>query len=317
MRSASVEIIEFNPFDFLFSKFLTAALIVLAFALLFKAFFIVHQQHPKVVERFGRFLKIAHPGLNFKIPFIDRVVATISLLTYNVTIPVVTQTKDNVFVTIKIAIQYRIKAGKEREAFYTLQDAVTSIKQYVVGVVLQCVRDIELDLVFSNKEKIAQQVRTELENSMAAFGYEIVETLVNEVEPDQKVVESMNAINAAQRLQQAAKAEGEAAKIKQVALAQAEKESKKLQGEGIAEQRKAIAKGLQESLSMFQDVHGLDNRVVMETLMLTQYFDTMKSIAGTSKSNVIFVPHQPGSVADLSQQIRDGVMMANAYKEEV
>ena len=279
--------------------------------LIFGSFFTVRTAEVAIVTRFGKFLTVANPGLNWKLPFFDSVSGVVSLRVNQITLTMETKTKDNVFVTIPISVQNRVRPEKVYDAYYKLSDPVAQIKSYVEQVILGHVPSMTLDEVFASQSSIAQAVKLELDADMATFGYEIVNVLVTDIVPDSKVKAAMNDINAAQREQVAANARGEAEKILVVKKAEAEAESKALQGQGIANQRKAIIEGLQLSVEQFQKVvDGASAKEVMQLVMVTQYFDTLKSIGESDKTNTLFLSHSPGSVKDVSDQIMQSMIIA-------
>jgi regulator of protease activity HflC (stomatin/prohibitin superfamily) len=295
-----------------------AALIVLIFVLsiVFGSFFTVNTAEVAVVTRFGKFLRVADPGLIWKVPFFDTISGTVSLRVNQISLTMETKTKDNVFVTIPISVQNRVRPEKVYDAFYKLSDPTAQIKSYVEQVILGHVPGMTLDEVFASQSSIAAAVKQELDADMATFGFEIVNVLVTDIIPDAKVKSAMNDINAAQREQVAANARGEAEKILVVKKAEAEAESKALQGQGIANQRKAIIEGLQVSIEQFQKVvDGASSRDVMQLVMVTQYFDTLKSIGESDKTNTLFLAHTPGAVKEVSEQILDSMLVAGRSKE--
>jgi regulator of protease activity HflC (stomatin/prohibitin superfamily) len=280
--------------------------------LIFGSFFTVSTAEVAVITRFGKFLRLAEPGLNWKRPFVDAVDGVISLRVNQITLTMETKTKDNVFVTIPISVQNRVRPEKAYDAYYKLSDPVAQIKSYVEQVILGHVPGMTLDEVFASQSSIASAVKQELDADMAGFGYEIVNVLVTDIVPDAKVKSAMNDINAAQREQVAANARGEAEKILVVKKAEAEAESKALQGQGIANQRKAIIEGLQVSIEQFQKVvEGASAKEVMQLVMVTQYFDTLKSIGESDRTNTLFLAHSPGTVNDISEQILQSMVVAN------
>ena len=296
--------------DILFWIFL-AIVGVIVLSLVLGSFFTVNTAQVAVITRFGKFLRVADAGLNWKVPYFDSVAGLVSLRVNQITLTMETKTKDNVFVTIPISVQNRVRPEKVYDAFYKLSDPVAQIKSYVEQVILGHVPGMTLDEVFASQSSIAAAVKQELDADMATFGYEIVNVLVTDIVPDQKVKSAMNDINAAQREQVAANARGEAEKILVVKKAEAEAESKALQGQGIANQRKAIIEGLQVSIEQFQKVvDGASSRDVMQLVMVTQYFDTLKSIGENDRTNTLFLSHSPGSVKDVSDQIMESMVVA-------
>ena len=277
------------------------------------SFFTVSTSQVAVITRFGKFLRVAEAGLNWKTPYIDRVAGVVSLRVNQIALTMETKTKDNVFVTIPISVQNRVRPERVYDAFYKLSDPVAQIKSYVEQVILGHVPSMTLDEVFASQSSIAAAVKQELDSDMAAFGYEIVNVLVTDIVPDQKVKSAMNDINAAQREQVAATARGEADKILVVKKAEAEAESKALQGQGIANQRRANVEGLQTSIEQFQKaVDGTTPRDVMQLVLVTQYFDTLKAIGENDKTNTLFVAHSPAAVKEVSDQILDSMLMAQS-----
>ena len=290
---------------------LVAVAAIFLLSLILGSFFTVNTAQVAVITRFGKFLRVADPGLNWKTPFIDTVAGIVSLRVNQITLTMETKTKDNVFVTIPISVQNRVRPEKVFDAYYKLSDPVAQIKSYVEQVILGHVPGMTLDEVFATQSSIAAAVKQELDADMAAFGYEIVNVLVTDIVPDGKVKSAMNDINAAQREQVAANARGEAEKILVVKKAEAEAESKALQGQGIANQRKAIIEGLQVSVEQFQKaVDGASSREVMQLVLVTQYFDTLKSIGESDKTNTLFLSHSPAAVKEVSDQILESMLVA-------
>jgi regulator of protease activity HflC (stomatin/prohibitin superfamily) len=279
--------------------------------ILLSSFFTVNTAEVAIITRFGKFLRVADPGLNWKRPFFDTLAGVVSLRVNQISLTMETKTKDNVFVTIPISVQNRVRPEKVYDAYYKLSDPTAQIKSYVEQVILGHVPGMTLDEVFASQSSIAAAVKQELDADMATFGFEIVNVLVTDIVPDQKVKSAMNDINAAQREQVAANARGEAEKILVVKKAEAEAESKALQGQGIANQRKAIIEGLQVSIEQFQKVvDGASSKDVMQLVMVTQYFDTLKSIGESDKTNTLFLSHSPGSVKEVSEQIMESMVVA-------
>jgi regulator of protease activity HflC (stomatin/prohibitin superfamily) len=291
---------------------LYSILIFVTVILLLFTFFTVKQQTRAIIERFGRYVRTARPGLRMKIPFIDQIVQRVSLRVQQLIVEVDTKTRDNVFVKIYIAVQYRVIEGSEADSYYKLQDHVEQIRSYVLDVVRAKVPRMDLDEVFEKKDDVGLAVKSELDASMRAYGFEIPNALVTDVDPDEKVKQAMNEIQAQQRLQVAANAKGEANKILVVKNAEAEAESKRLQGEGIAKQRRAIVDGLRDSIDAFKErIDGVSAADVLNLVLLTQYFDTLKDIGVSAGSKVILTPHSPGAMSDLAAELRNAVLTGN------
>src|SRR5580698_3640049 len=288
--------------------FLIVVLIVIVLFLLtglFSWFFTVQQQSRAIVERFGRYIRTAKPGLNFKLPYIESVVQRVSLRVQQLPVEVETKTLDNVFVKLAVAVHNRVVEVNETDSNYKLQDHVTQIESYVLDVVRAKVPKMNLDEVFDKKDDVGSAVKSELDISMKVYGFEIANALVTDVNPADNVKSAMNEIQTQQRLQVAAAAKGEANKILVVKNAEADAESKRLQGEGIAKQRKAIVDGLRESIAAFTDqIGGVSAPDVMKLVLLTQYFDTMKEIGISAGSKVILMPHSPAGMSDILEQLQ-------------
>lgn len=290
----------------------TIFLIIVIVLVILDGLFIVRQQTSAIVERFGRFTRIAPAGLNIKIPFIDRIAGRVSLRIQQLDVKIETKTKDNVFVNVIVSVQYYVLPSKVVDAFYKLQDPQGQITSFVFDTVRARVPSMLLDDLFEKKDEIAMAVKSELDAVMDDFGYGIVKALVTDIDPDANVKKSMNEINAAQRLREAAVQQAEADKIRVVKAAEGEAESKALQGQGIANQRKAIIDGLKESVENFnKSIGGTSAEDVMNLVLMTQYFDTLKEIGLSGKSNTIMIPHSPGGMGDISEQMRNAVITAN------
>lgn len=290
-------------------EFIIIGIVILV---LMSGLFTVKQQTAAIVERFGKFKKTSSAGLNFKVPLIDRIAGRLSLRVQQLDVRVETKTKDNVFVFVVVSVQYYVLPAKALDAFYRLQDPQGQITSFVFDTVRARVPTVDLDALFQVKDEIASAVKTELDQVMDDFGYGIVKALVTDIDPDAKVKQSMNEINAAQRLRVAAVEQAEADKIRVVKAAEGEAESKALQGQGIANQRRAIIEGLKDSVENFaKTVEGTNAQDVMNLVMMTQYFDTLKDVGMASNSNTILIPHSPAGMGDLTEQMRNAMITAN------
>jgi regulator of protease activity HflC (stomatin/prohibitin superfamily) len=280
--------------------------------LLATSLFTVEQRTVAMVQRFGKFVREATPGIQMKVPFIDHVAGRVNLRVQQLDVGIETKTEDNVFVKMIVAVQYFVLPDRVYDAFYKLDDAQRQIRSYVFDVVRAQVPKIKLDDVFEKKDDIAEAVKVELSHVMEGFGYGILKALVTDIEPDPRVKEAMNEINAAQRMRVAAHEKGEAERILKVKLAEGDAQSKALQGKGIADQRQAIVAGLRDSVDEFQrSVPGTTAKDVMNLVLMTQYFDMLKEIGASSRSNAILIPHSPGNLATLTDQIRNAMIEAD------
>ena len=273
-------------------------IVFIAFLFLFAALFTVKQQTAVIIERFGKFLSIRQSGLHFKVPLIDRIAGRISLKIQQLDVLIETKTKDDVFVKLKVSVQFKVIKLKAYDAFYKLDFPHDQITSYVFDVVRAEVPKMKLDGVFVKKDDIAIAVKTELNEAMMDYGYDIIKTLVTDIDPDSQVKEAMNRINASEREKIAAQFEGDAARILIVEKAKAEAESKRLQGQGIADQRREIARGLEESVEVLNKV-GINSQEASALIVVTQHYDTLQSIGQETNSNLILLPNSPQSGSNM------------------
>ncbi|MCX8211405.1 MAG: SPFH domain-containing protein [Lewinella sp.] len=274
----------------------------LAFLIFNGAFFTVQQQSMAILERLGRFSSIRGPGLHFKIPFVDKVSGKMSLKVRQLDVNVETKTKDNVFVKLKVGVQYVVGEDSVYDAFYKLANPDEQINSYIFDVVRAEVPKMKLDDVFERKDDIANAIKSELQEAMENYGYNIVRALVTDIDPDATVKAAMNRINAAEREKLAAEYEGESERIRIVAKAKAEAESKRLQGQGIADQRREIAKGLEESVDILNSV-GINSQEASALIVVTQHYDTLQSMGENVNSNLIMLPNSPNAGSDMLSQM--------------
>jgi regulator of protease activity HflC (stomatin/prohibitin superfamily) len=290
--------------------FVYGVVILFVIGTIFSGFFQVRTAEAVIIQRMGKFNGVANAGINFKLPWLDQIAGRIDLRVQQLALDVETKTKDNVFVKIPVSVQYHVIPEKVYEAFYKLANPKQQISSYVFNVILGHVPKMILDDAFLQQSDIAVAIKEGLDDVMRTYGYAIDQALVTDIEPDEKVKAAMNEINAAQREQVAASARGEAEKILKVKQVEAEAESKALQGQGIANQRKAIIEGLKQSVEAFaQAIEGATPKDVMMLVLVTQYLDTLKDIGASDKSNTIFVSHSPAAVGDLFRQMQDAVMI--------
>lgn len=271
---------------------------LLAIFLLISALFVVKQQTRVIIERFGKFTSVRKPGLQLKIPFIDKKAGTITTRIQQLDVQIETKTKDDVFVILQVSVQFKVIEQKVYDAFYKLENPHSQITSYVFDTVRAEVPKLKIDDVFERKDDVAIAVKRELQEAMVEYGYEIIKTLVTDIEPDEAVKQAMNRINAAEREKLAAEFEAEADRIRIVAKAQAEAESKKLQGQGIADQRREIARGLEESVEVLNRV-GINSQEASSLIVITQHYDTLQAVGESTRSNLILLPNSPTGAADM------------------
>ena len=270
----------------------TYVILFIIVLILISGVFVVKQQTSAIIERFGKFIAIRKPGIHFKIPVIDKISGRVSLRILQLDVIVETKTKDDVFVKLKVSVQYKILPENVYDAFYKLDFPQDQITSYVFDVVRAVVPKMRLDDVFEKKDEIANAVKGELNDAMVNYGYDIIKALVTDIDPDSEVKTAMNKINAAERQKIAAQYEGDAARILIVEKAKAEAESKRLQGQGIADQRREIAKGIEDSVGTLGSV-GINSQEASALIVVTQHYDTLQSIGGETNSNLILLPNSP------------------------
>lgn len=284
--------------------------------LLFFTFFIVKQQSAAVVERFGKFVSVRQSGLQIKIPIIDSVAGRLSLRIQQLDVVVETKTKDDVFVKIKVSVQFKVIKEKVYDAFYKLDNPGDQITSFIFDVVRAEVPKLILDDVFLKKDDIAIAVKSELQDAMTEYGFQIIKTLVTDIDPDAQVKESMNRINASEREKVAAQFEGEAQKILIVEKAKAEAESKRLQGQGIADQRREIARGLEDSVKVLNGVD-INSQEASALIVVTQHYDTLQSVGAESNSNLILLPNSPQAGSEMLNNMVASFTASNQIGEEM
>jgi len=284
--------------------------------LIFKTILIVREASAAVIERFGKFQSVRTSGLSLIIPFIDRKASTMNLRVQQLDVTIETKTLDNVFVNLQVSVQYQVRREFVKEAYYSLDNAKNQIASYVFDDVRAEVPKLELDDVFAKKEDIAIAVQSNISESMAEYGYKIIKALITDIDPDHKVKDAMNRINAAKRDREAAHEEGEAQKIMIVKEAEAEAESKRLSGEGIAQQRLEIVRGFKESVEDFKkSLDTVTHEEIMQFVLMTQYFDTIKDIGANSKNSSILMPHSPGGMKEFQDQIISGTYVGGKFAD--
>lgn len=292
----------------------TTVVIILILVLVAAGIFIVRQQTAAIVQRFGKFHSVRSAGFQLRIPVVDQVAGRVNLRVRQLDVNVETKTKDDVFVRIKVSVQYKVLREFIYEAFYKLEDPHGQITSYVFDVVRAEVPKLRLDDVFEKKDDIAIAIKRELEVAMGEYGYGIIKALVTDIDPDVEVKQAMNRINAAERQKVAAEYEGEADRIRIVAKATAEAESKRLQGRGIADQRREIARGLEESVNVLNKV-GIGSQEASALIVVTQHYDTLQGISENTKSNLILLPNNPSSAADMLTQLTTSFVAANKIQD--
>ncbi|NJB37050.1 SPFH domain-containing protein [Croceivirga sp. JEA036] len=297
-------------------QFLSIPIIFFGIIILISSFFVVKQQTAVVIERFGKFTSIRNSGLQMKIPLVDRIAGRLSLKISQLDVIVETKTLDDVFVKLKVSVQYVVIKEKVYDAFYKLEYPHDQITSFVFDVVRAEVPKMKLDDVFVKKDDIAIAVKRELQEYMSEYGYDIIKTLVTDIDPDAQVKAAMNRINASEREKIAAQFEGDAARILIVEKAKAEAESKRLQGQGIADQRREIARGLEESVEVLNKV-GINSQEASALIVVTQHYDTLQSIGEETNTNLILLPNSPQAGSDMLNNMVASFTASNMIGEKM
>jgi regulator of protease activity HflC (stomatin/prohibitin superfamily) len=291
-------------------------IVIVGILVLFSFVFIVKQQTAVLIETFGKFTSVRHSGIQFKIPFVQRIAARVGLRIQQLDVVIETKTLDDVFVKLKVSVQYVVIKQKVYEAFYKLEYPHDQITSYVFDVVRAEVPKMKLDDVFVKKDDIAIAVKSELQEAMVNYGFDIIKTLVTDIDPDAQVKEAMNRINASEREKIAAQFEGDAARILIVEKAKAEAESKRLQGMGIADQRREIARGLEESVEVLNKV-GINSQEASALIVVTQHYDTLQSIGEETNTNLILLPNSPQAGSDMLNNMVASFTASNMIGESM
>ncbi|WP_185850424.1 SPFH domain-containing protein [Blattabacterium cuenoti] len=291
-------------------------LVILILSIFSSFIFTVSQETSAIIERMGKFHSIRYAGLNFKIPVIDNIAGKLTLKIQQLDVVVDTKTKDNVFVKVKISVQFKVIQEKVYEAFYKLDNSHAQIKSYIFDVVRAEVPKMRLDDVFERKDNIALAVKGELKGAMLNYGYSIIKALVTDIDPDEQVKQAMNRINTAEREKVAAEYKAEAERIKIVAKAKAEAESKKLQGKGTADQRREIARGILESVEVLNNV-GINSQEASALIVVTQHYDTLQSMGESGNSNLILLPNSPGAASEMLNNMITSFNISNQIGENI
>lgn len=291
-------------------------ILVIGIFIILSGIFMVKQQTAAIVERFGKFIGVRNSGLQFKIPVFDKIAGRVNLRIQQLDVVVETKTKDDVFVRLKISVQFQVRKDAVYDAFYKLENPHDQITSYVFDVVRAEVPKMKLDDVFERKDDIAIAVKGELNEAMSSYGFDIIKTLVTDIDPDLQVKEAMNRINAAEREKVAAEFEAEAERIKIVAKARAEAESKRLQGQGIADQRREIARGLEESVDVLNNV-GINSQEASALIVVTQHYDTLQSMGEQTNSNLILMPNSPQAGSNMLNDMIASFVASNQIGEQM
>ncbi len=296
--------------------------IIILLLLLPNACYVVEQQHAVIIERLGKFNRIVNAGFHLKVPVIDRKAATVSLRTMKNGFGIDVKTQDNVTIGLEVSAQYHVSydmgAGPSDsgiyKSYYMLQEPVDQMRDFITDALRSSIPVYTLDEVFAKKDDIAKDVNATVSEQMAAYGFTLVSTLITKIALPTEVENSMNDINAAQRKRAAAQELAEADRIKRVTEATAEAEAMEKAGEGIANQRKAIALGIKDSLEIIQET-GVGNDEANQLFMFTQWAEMMTEFARTGKNSTVVLPSDFSQSASMFEQMLAAGKVQNESKE--
>jgi regulator of protease activity HflC (stomatin/prohibitin superfamily) len=257
-----------------------------------------------IIERYGRFKRYANPGCVCVCYPIEEIAGEVSLRVQQLDVTCETKTSDNVFVMVHVSVQFEVIREKIYESYYSLQNHQEQMRSYIYDTLRAAICMRTLDQAFDSKDEISDIVKSHLRDAFDDFGFKILQALVTDLSPNNRVRDAMNEINASKRIKEASYQKAEGEKMLKVKRAEAEAESMYLQGVGVARSRHAIMDGLKESIVGFSTaVNGASHKDVMDLLILTQYFDTLQDIGG--KGRTVFLPSD-------DNQVRNGILQANA-----
>lgn len=254
-----------------------------------------------VKQTFGKFSKLASPGINFYIPFLQSITEVSNRVQQNTITLERVKTLDNVFASVEIALQTQIEKANVERAFFSLSDPREQTTTFVENVVRAKVPEMTLDDLFAQQDTVGNTIQSELGQKLSDYGITLVSSQVKNITPDYSVARAMNEINRTERLKIAAKNEADAEYIRSVRQAEADRDRKRLQGEGVAQQRMAILQGYEESIGGMADALDISHSEVLEFVKLTQTLDTYQTIGSTSNTKTIFLP--PSGLGPVAQDL--------------
>lgn len=258
-----------------------------------------------IKQTFGKFTGMLGSGLNFYIPIIQSIKLVSNRLEQN-TFNFQVKTSDNVFTNLGIAVQHRIKPENSEKAFFSLDKPYGQINSYIENTIRAKVPKMELDELFQSQDTICHEVSATLKEKMEEYGFTIESTLITDIEPSKEVKDAMNQINASKRLKEAAQNNADADYITAIRKAEADKDRKRLQGEGISQQRCAILKGYEEGIDNMANKFGLSATDIINFVKVTQHLDTISEISKSPNTKTIFINHDPNHTnSNLSKNIME------------
>lgn len=274
---------------------------------------IIPQTHNATIERLGKFSRVITPGFHLIIPGIEQT-RMINIQQQESDTDVQSKTQDDVFVDLKLAIQYRADPDAIKDAVYKLSNPIEQMESYIYDVVRSTIPKLPIDEVFSKKEEIQTDINAAVKCKIKEFGYILENVLVTDIKPDSKVQEAMNRKNAALRDAETAKHEAEAKAVLVIRAAEAKAEADRLYGKGLADQRRELVKGYKISLDELKDADGsITGKDSMDFLLTTQQIDAQVQMAGTANAKVIFSAgvNTSGKTPTANNSLRNNIIEGN------
>lgn len=286
-----------------------SVVLVLLILLLIFHIRIIDQNTIAVVELFGKYNRSMVAGFNVIIPFLESIRERVSLRQQNFGLQGNYPSKDKVITTIGTNLIYAVDHGVTaanptggegiKKFVYELEDREKSIEASIENSLRTYVARETHESLLEKKEELALHIKGDLENQFKDWGMKISSFQITNVTFPLTITNAMSEVVASEQLMRAASNKGEAIKIQAVKEAEADKERKRLQGEGIALEREAIAEGLKKSIEIVKNITKQDSAQIIATLTLTQYLDTIKTIGVSQNAKVIFVDTNVNKTKDL------------------
>jgi len=278
-------------------------LVIIGAVLLLSMIRIVPQNHVAVVEFLGKYQRTLSAGLNFVIPILERVSVQVNLAIRNFLFELDAVSKDKVQVRLKSNLIYAVSVGKVTQYWYELTDPKQTIASFVENYVRSFVATQTHEELLEKREEISAYLVQHLNEKFMAWGIIIHGYQLMDIVFPTVITDAMSRVVASQRLREAAMNEAEATKVRVVKEAEAEKESRVLLGEGVAGERQAIIDGLKRSIDDMKGIPGLNTHEVMNLIVMSQYFDTVKAIGMSQNSKVMFIDPAPEGANNMLQQL--------------
>ncbi len=286
-----------------FLIFLILILIIICFVLVI-SIKVVKQQTAYTVETFGKFSRVIYPGINIVIPLVENTARKINLSTMNLDFSILAITFDKVNISIDCTLIYKVIYQKVYQATYSLENPTASIKALVENTIRAFVATQTHEQTIQSRDEMTNFLMTHLTQKLEAFGFAIDSFQVRDIILPREITEAMSRVISSKRNQEAAFNEAQGKYILAVKEAEAQKETRRLQGEGLAAERDAIINGLSKSIHDMQQATGASATAVMNIVLMNQYIDMMRTISNDKSGNTktVFINPSPNGMTDIMQQ---------------